>query len=182
MSEEKICGFISWQDLKNYMENPDSEPSNVYKLLYNENFIPSSKFCKFIIKHELFQYVNIICEYYLGASAQNTLLDMREKNVSQIKIINYLMSIPRHVIPIELDLNIKKSIIDFVAKNCSKKITDKQTEIINFFLESVSMDIPFKNQLHGLIPNIVSDDLKKTLKLHAGIDNIFECVAHSYWN
>lgn len=186
MNKQKICGFISWHDVKNYMKNPDSEPSNVYRLLYNENFIPSSKFCKFIITHELFQYVTIISEYHLGAVAQNTLFDMREKNMSQMKIINYLMNVTRQGIPEVLDFNIKKSIIDFITKNYSSEITDKQTEIINLFLDAVHMDKQFKNQLRGLILNTVSNDLKKALEVRVGVDpllnSIMDKVVNSYWS
>jgi hypothetical protein len=158
------------EQILNYIKNPDNEAKKIYQKLL-EGYIPSQQLCQTIIQYKLKKYVNLICEYHLGAQTQNKLYDYRMTGKPRDQIINLITSSPRKKIPDEMDKNIKKSIETFVSNNTD--VDKEQVEIINLYLESVKIDEEFKERILYLIPKIKNAHLKETLEVHIGINDSF---------
>jgi len=163
------------EDILNYVINPQNNPKEIYNLLLNINYIPSFELCKIIIENKLHSYVNLICEYHLGAKIQNELYDMRNNNINKKKIIDLIIKSKSTKIPKKLEENIKKSILIFGSRN----IDEEQLIILNLYLESIKIDNEYKAKLQYLISVTNNIEIKKLFETHIGIDPLLDNIINN---
>ena len=155
----------------NYIKDKNSDAKNIYKKLL-EGYIPSQKVCEIIIENKLTNYLNLICEYHLGPQVQNKLYDARTAGKSQTEIINLIMKSATKKIPVELEDNIKNAIETFILSNID--VDKEQVEIINLYLESVTIDEKYEERIAYLLSVTHNDKLREILEVHIGIDPLLD--------
>jgi len=174
--------FCNEEKIITYMKEKKQD-KKIYELVKNKNFIPTEKLCYEILKYKLEDYVNLICEYYLGSDIQIKLFELRKQpKMNYLEFVKLLDTKPsKNLNCVILEENIKNAVYNFILDTNSDEIDNQHIEIINLYLETINIDESYKNKIENLIQIIKNnEELKKTLQVHIGIESELDALIDNF--